>query len=181
MRRYLDGRVSIVHGDITRQQVDAIVNAANPALLGGGGVDGAIHRAGGPAILAGCQELRRNSHRNGLAVGDAVVTTGGKLPARFVIHTVGPVFGQHGGDEPRLLASCYRRSLELAAAHELASIAFPAIGTGAFGYPKDAAARVASAALAEGLAELPTLIDVRLVFFAPDDAEVFVRNARFEP
>src|SRR4030095_13731153 len=132
---FLGGRVIVVVGDITHQKVDAIVNAANSSLLGGGGVDGAIHRAGGPAILAACRELRRAVYKDGLPTGVAVITTAGNLPARHVIHTVGPVYGQHGGRESELLAACYEKSLKLADNYSLASIAFPAISTGVFRYP----------------------------------------------
>lgn len=137
------GRILLAQADITRLDTDAIVNAANAALLGGGGVDGAIHRAGGPAILAECRQLRAGHYAKGLPTGQAVITTGGRLPARHVIHTVGPVW--HGGRqrEPELLADCYRNSLQLAAAHQLGSVAFPGISTGIYGYPKAEAARIA--------------------------------------
>ena len=143
MHSFLAGAVLATSGDITRQNVDAIVNAANSSLLGGGGVDGAIHRAGGPAILAACQELRRTVWPSGLPTGEAVITPAGDLPARFVIHTVGPVYGSHSGDEAALLACCYRKSLFLAEEHGLHTIAFPAISTGVYGYPRPEAAEVA--------------------------------------
>ena len=137
----LSTRIELVQGDITRQQVAAIVNAANSSLLGGGGVDGAIHRAGGPAILADCQKIR--ARQGGCKTGEAVITTGGQLPAAHVIHTVGPVWnGGHRG-EPDLLAHCYRNSLRLATEHQLASVAFPGISTGIYGYPKKEAAAIA--------------------------------------
>ena len=154
--------IELVLGDITQQKVDAIVNAANPSLLGGGGVDGAIHRAGGPAILAECRTL------GGCDLGDAKATGGGNLPARHVIHAVGPIW--HGGNdgEPELLASVHRRAIELA--HELGSksVAFPAISTGAYGYPVELAAPVAIHATQEALAAHPSVELARFVF--RDDA-----------
>ena len=136
-------RIEATQGDITLEEVDAVVNAANETLLGGGGVDGAIHRAGGPAILAECRNL------NGCDTGDAKITTAGNMPAKHVIHTVGPVYrdGKHG--EPELLASCFRRSLEVAIENALTSIAFPAISCGVYGYPITDAARIAVETVAE--------------------------------
>src|SRR3954471_3315680 len=139
---FLGGRVRALMDDITRQRVDAVVNAANSTLLGGGGVDGAIHRAGGAQILEECREIRRTRLPDGLPAGEAVITSGGLLPARHVIHTVGPIYGHHGGLEPELLASCYKNSLILANKHGLASIAFPSISTGAFSYPRAEAAAI---------------------------------------
>src|ERR1700749_3718510 len=133
-------KLEAISGDITKVATDAIVNAANSSLMGGGGVDGAIHRAGGPAIREACRRIRETTHPRGLPTGEAVITTGGRLPARHVIHTVGPVFGRHGGDEPRLLAACYENSIALASANALRTLAFPAISTGIYGYPKDVAA-----------------------------------------
>lgn len=179
LKRFLEGRVSVIHGDITLQTVDAIVNAANSSLLGGGGVDGAIHEAGGPTILAACQEIRRTRHPHGLPTGEAVITAGGDLPARFVIHTVGPVKGVHGEKDPVLLASCYRSSLELARENGLRSIAFPAISTGIYRYPREEAAAIASRTIAEFLATDSSITDVRLVFFTRRDAEIFLENQVF--
>lgn len=176
---FLGGRVSVVVGDITRQDVDVIVNAANSSLLGGGGVDGAIHRAGGPEILEECREIRRTRFPNGLPTGEAVITTGGKLPALYVIHTVGPVYGQQHGREAELLANCYHNSLTLAVEKNLASIAFPAISTGIFGYPRDQAAEVSSKTVENFLASDRQLQEVRFVFFQDQDAEVFVENQVF--
>ena len=165
MPNVLSLRINLVQGDITRQQVSAIVNAANSSLLGGGGVDGAIHRAGGPAILADCQKIR--ARQGGCQTGEAVITTGGRLPAAHVIHTVGPVWqGGHNG-EPELLANCYRNSLLLATEHRLASIAFPGISTGIYGYPKKEAAAIAVREVQQWLAahELPE----KVVFVVFDD------------
>ncbi len=178
-RKFLDGRVHVVVGDLTKQEVEAIVNAANSSLLGGGGVDGAIHRAGGPEILEECREIRRTRFPNGLPTGEAVITTGGKLPALYVIHTVGPVYGQHDGKEAELLANCYHNSLTLAVEKNLTSIAFSAISTGIFGYPQNKAAAVSSQTIENFLATDRQLQEVRLVFFQNSDAEVFLKNQKF--
>jgi len=177
---FLGGRVLVSVGDITRQASDAIVNAANSTLKGGGGVDGAIHRAGGPRILEECLEIRRNEYPEGLPTGRAVITTAGLLPARYVIHTVGPIYGQEGGRESELLAACYRNSLALAVERGLASVALPSISTGAFGYPRDEAAAVASLSIAEFLRGDETVGEVGLVFFSHDDMRVFLRNHKFD-
>ena len=158
-------KIVIRVGDITREEVDAIVNAANSSLMGGGGVDGAIHRAGGPEILAACRRIRETEYPDGLPTGKAVITTGGRLPARFVIHTVGPIYGQNGGRDAELLAACYENSIALAAANGLRNVAFPAISTGVYGYPKDEAARVARAAVERALADNPSVTEVVLVTF----------------
>ena len=157
-------KLSIIQGDITRQTTDAIVNAANSSLMGGGGVDGAIHRAGGPAILEECKQIVSSQGR--LPTGKAVITTGGNLKARFVIHTVGPIW--HGGSkgEPELLAGAYQESLKVAAENNLSSISFPSISTGAYGYPVAEAAEVALRTVVTFLKERTTSIkDVVFVLF----------------
>ena len=152
-------------GDLTAADVDAIVNAANHSLLGGGGVDGAIHRKGGPEILAACRRIRAAEWPDGLPTGRAVITTAGALPARHIIHTVGPVYGA-SPDVPRLLAACHDSSLTLARAHGLATVAFPAISTGVYGYPLDEAAPIALGTTAAHLTRHPgTLSEVRFVLF----------------
>lgn len=176
---YLAGRVLLYVGDITTLAVDAIVNAANSSLLGGGGVDGAIHWAGGPAILEACRAIRRSQWPDGLPTGEAVLTTAGDLPARHVIHTVGPIYGHHGGQEAALLASCYRNALRLARAHGLGSIAFPAISTGVYGYPMAQAAVVVSTTLQAELAGDDSIRQVRLVFFDAQQLEIFVVHQVF--
>lgn len=177
---FLAGRVRVAVGDITRLASEAIVNAANSTLRGGGGVDGAIHRAGGPRILEECLEIRRTLYPEGLPTGEAVITSGGLLPARYVIHTVGPVWGGEGGREALLLAACYRNSLALAASRGLGSVAFPSISTGAFGYPREEAARVASSAIEEFLRGNEAPGEVHLVFFSPAAAELFLRHHKFD-
>ncbi len=165
----------LLTGDITRQDTDAIVNAANSSLMGGGGVDGAIHRAGGHAILDACKEYRK-SHPP-LPAGQAISTTGGNLTARYVIHTVGPVW--YGGDrsEPETLASCHRQSLRVADDLKLTSIAFPAISTGAFGYPLHLAAPTAVLAVTDLLPNLAYLREVRFVLFDDDSFDAYRKAA----
>lgn len=170
----LGGRLGLYLGDLTDHATDAIVNAANASLLGGGGVDGAIHRRGGPAILAACQAIRASTYPDGLPTGEAVMTAAGSLPARHVIHTVGPVYGSHGGREAELLAACYWNSLHLARKHRLRSIAFPAISTGVYGYPPDEAAKVVATTLRAFLADDRQFDEIRLVFFRASDLQVFV-------
>ena len=179
MQTFLDGRVTVVVGDITKQDVEAIVNAANSSLLGGGGVDGAIHRAGGPAILEECREIRRTRFPQGLPTGEAVVTTGGNLPALYVIHTVGPIYREHGGKEAELLANCYHNSLALAVEKNVTSVAFPSIATGVYGYPREEAADISSRTIENFLATDRQLKEVRLVFFQARDAEIFLNNQKF--
>ena len=170
---FLGGRVLLVVGDITRQDATAIVNAANSTLLGGGGVDGAIHAAGGPEILRECRQIRKTVYPDGLPTGQAVITTGGNLPAKYVIHTVGPIYGHDPEREAELLAGCYQNSLLLARQHAISSIAFPSISTGAFGYPKPEAAKIASTTIKDFLSADQHIEQVRLVFFQERDARVF--------
>lgn len=179
VHRFLEGRVVAVQGDLVAQAVDAIVNAANGTLLGGGGVDGAIHAAGGPAILEECHEIRRTMWPDGLPTGEAVITGAGRLPAKHVIHTVGPIYERESGREAALLSSCYRRSVEIAQEHALESLAFPAISTGAFGYPPEEAAGIASRAIERALARAPVVREVRLVFFARYGLDTFVLHQAF--
>ena len=177
---FLGGRVVVVVADITKQVVTAIVNAANSSLLGGGGVDGAIHRAGGPQILAECQRIRNTTYPQGLPAGEAVLTTAGALPAEYVIHTVGPVYGRNSGLDAELLALCYANSLALAHQHSMSSIAFPAISTGIYGYPKHEAAAVSSIAIRSFLESDKVIEEVRMVFFGSADAAAFLENQEFE-
>ena len=179
LRSFVGDRVRVVAGDITKQKVDALVNAANSSLRGGGGVDGAIHEAGGPEILAACEELRRTSFPTGLPTGAAVLTTGGRLTARFVIHTVGPIKGIQPDRDAELLGLCYRNSLGLAVQQGLCSVAIPAISTGIYGYPQDQAAEVASRTILEFLQTDESLREIRLVFYTQAAAEVFLRHQVF--
>lgn len=172
----LGGRVRLILGNIVNLRADAIVNAANRSLYGGGGVDGAIHKAGGPAILRECQEIRRTSYPKGLPTGEAVVTGAGVLQAKYVIHTVGPIW--HGGKdrEAEMLSSSYRKSLLLAEQIGARSILFPSISTGAFGYPREKAARVVWECISEYVKNHALPAEIGLVFFAPVDCAIFEKQ-----
>ena len=161
--------------DITKQTTEAIVNAANSSLMGGGGVDGAIHRAGGPSILEECKRIVAKIGR--LPAGQAVLTPGGRLPAKYVIHTVGPIYRGGMHNEAETLASCYRESLRLADDRQIASVSFPSISTGAYGYPVHEAAEVAIGAVAEALARAAHVKLVRFVLFADSDCTTYIRTA----
>jgi O-acetyl-ADP-ribose deacetylase len=163
--------ITLVLGDITTQRVDAIVNAANSSLLGGGGVDGAIHRRGGPAILAQCRELRAGRLRDGLPTGQAVATTAGELSARWVIHTVGPVYSRRE-DRSHLLASCYRESLRAADELGATSVAFPAVSAGIYGWPVEDAARIAVTTVHQSPSQIA---QARFVLFTPEVLDAFDR------
>jgi O-acetyl-ADP-ribose deacetylase len=170
-------QITLVQGDITRQQADAIVNAANSSLLGGGGVDGAIHRRGGPEILAACRRLRAEAYPDGLPAGRAVATVAGLLPAKWVIHTVGPVYSR-SEDRSALLASCYTESLRVAAQVGARTVAFPAVSAGIYGWPADDAARIAVRAVhaAAATGAPPTSVtEARFVLFSAEMYEVFER------
>ncbi|RKT17173.1 O-acetyl-ADP-ribose deacetylase (regulator of RNase III) [Streptomyces sp. 1114.5] len=177
-------RITLVEGDITEQQVDAVVNAANSSLLGGGGVDGAIHRKGGPQILADCRRLRASHWGKGLPTGRAVATTAGRLPARWVVHTVGPVYRAEEYEErAELLASCYRESLRAAVELGARTVAFPAVSAGIYGWPPADAARIALTTVAQvldgGDAEAGAeLAEVRFVLFGSEMYEVFDQARR---
>lgn len=164
-------RVVLLRGDITQQDAEAIVNAANSSLLGGGGVDGAIHRAGGPQILEECKAIR--SRQGGCPAGEAVITGGGKLKARYVIHTVGPIWSGGGSNEDRLLSNAYRNSLKLAEKKGISTVAFPSISTGAYGFPTERAARVAAGTVKEFLEGQNTLEEVRFVLFSDRDLNIY--------
>lgn len=169
--------MSMIQGDITESRTEAIVNAANSSLLGGGGVDGAIHSKGGPTILFECKQIRETRWRNGLPPGQAVITSGGNLPAKYVIHTVGPVW--HGGNrgESDLLADCYRNSLSLAKSKGISSIAFPSISTGAFGYPIGQASVTALRTTYEYLSQENGFSLVEFVLFTESDLAVYEQMA----
>lgn len=170
----MNAKLSVVKGDITRTTADAIVNAANSSLMGGGGVDGAIHRAGGPAILDECKNIV--ARQGGCPAGEAVVTTAGNLPARFVIHTVGPVWNGGHGKERELLAACYRNALQRAAENGCRSIAFPAISTGVYRFPKAEAARIAVQTVTDFLRQSDAITDVLFVCFDEENFDLLQRE-----
>jgi len=173
-----NAKIVLVKGDITDQEADAIVNAANSTLLGGGGVDGAIHAKGGPKILEECKHLRDKEWPDGLPTGNAVITSGGNLKAKHVIHTVGPIWRGGVQEEPKLLRRAYWNSLKLAAASGLKTVAFPSISTGAYGYPTDAASVVAVTAVKDYLEKEDKLEKVTLVLFSQRDFDIYAKTAQ---
>lgn len=166
-------------GNIATQEVDAIVNAANSTLMGGGGVDRAIHTAAGPTVLKECQEIRETLYPKGLPTGQAVLTSGGNLKAKYIIHTVGPIFGRNPGEETNQLASAYHNSLKLAVEAGIKTIAFPAISTGAYRFPPELSAAVSSMTIEAFLLNCTELSEVRLVFFGESDLRVFRNTQKF--
>ncbi|MDH4129824.1 MAG: O-acetyl-ADP-ribose deacetylase [Spirochaetota bacterium] len=172
---FYNNKIIIKQGDITKEKVDAIVNAANSSLMGGGGVDGAIHRAGGVKILEECREIRKNLPE-GLPTGQAVITSGGNLFAKYIIHTVGPIWRGGTSSEPKLLKDCYINSLDLAVKHGIKSIAFPAISTGIYGYPPDQAAKIVFKAVKDFLSQNNSIDKIVLVFFQKSDMDIFLNN-----
>jgi O-acetyl-ADP-ribose deacetylase (regulator of RNase III) len=171
-------KISLVQGDITEMETDVIVNAANSSLMGGGGVDGAIHRKGGPKILEECKQIRATQWPNGLPTGKAVITTGGNLKAKYVIHTVGPIWRGGKSGEPELLAEAYKNSLALASSKGLKTIAFPSISTGAYGYPIEKACKVALRTVKEFLEKENKLEEVVFVLYTKHDFEVYKEAAK---
>lgn len=163
--------ITIIKGDITKVQTDAIVNAANTSLLGGGGVDGAIHRAGGPAILDECRKIV--ARQGGCKTGEAVITTGGKLPAKFVIHTVGPVWNGGNNNEKNLLANCYKNSLQIATQNQVKTIAFPCISTGIYRFPKEQAAQIAVETVKDFIQTHPNIEQVSFVCFDEESYDIY--------
>jgi O-acetyl-ADP-ribose deacetylase (regulator of RNase III) len=176
-----NAKICLVQGDITDMDTDAVVNAANSSLMGGGGVDGAIHRRGGPKILEECKRLRAREWPGGLPTGKAGMTTGGNLKAKYVIHTVGPIWRGGKQKEPELLADAYRNSLKLAVFKGLKTIAFPSISTGAYGYPIEKASRIALATVKDFLEKEDNLDKVMFVLFSRDDLEIYKNAGKEAP
>lgn len=174
MKTYLDGRLIVLTGDITEMQVDAVVNAANSSLMGGGGVDGAIHRKGGSIILDECRDIRQHRYPDGLPSGNAVITSGGSLPAHYVIHTVGPIWSEGSSGEKETLADAYVNSLKLATETGIQTIAFPAISTGIYGFPKELAAPIVFSSIQNHIALNSLPREVYLVFFSASDMDLFI-------
>jgi len=179
VQRYLGGKVVIKVGDITAEDVEALINAANRGLMGGGGVDGAIHRAGGPQILEECKQVRKLQYPEGLPDGEAVMTGAGDLEARWVIHTVGPVWKGGSKDEEEKLENCYRNSLRLAAEENVKTIAAPAISTGIYRFPKEEASKIASRSIKEFFKKESSVKQIILVFFSENDARIFTKYQVF--
>lgn len=175
----MGGRIVVKFGDITQEETDAIVNAANSTLMGGGGVDGAIHEAAGESLLYECKKIRQKDYPNGLPTSEAVITRGGDLPAKFVIHTVGPIYGSNKGKDAQMLSDSYFNCLKLAAENDIKTISFPSISTGAFCYPKHEAAQVASLAIEDFLERNTTIEQIFLVFFSQSDAKKFIKHQKF--
>ena len=180
MENLFNNRIIVIKGDITKIEVDAVVNAANSALLGGGGVDGAIHRSGGPDILEECREIRKTAYPSGMPAGNAVITTGGYLPADYVIHTVGPVWQGGKKGEKIILEKAYLNSLKLATSKNIDSVAFPAISTGIYGYPKTEAAETAYKTVSEYLENHKKPEKVYFVFYNQSDMDIFMKKIRGE-
>lgn len=176
---FLGGRVIVKFGDITQEETDAIVNAANSTLMGGGGVDGAIHEAAGENLLFECKKIRQSDYPNGLPTSGAVITAGGNLPANFVIHTVGPLYGSNKGKDAQMLCDSYFNCLKLAAENDIKTISFPSISTGAFAYPKEEAAQVSSQVIEDFLDHDSIIAQVFLVFYSQNDARIFLANQKF--
>lgn len=179
MKAFLDNRVIVTTGDITKEEVDAIVNAANSSLLGGGGVDGAIHRAGGIKILEECKKIRQTLYPEGLPAGMAIATSGGNLKAKYVIHTVGPIWYGGKNNEDQTLRNAYINSIKEAERLGVKTMAFPAISTGVYGFPKDRAAKIVSNVLKEYFNTKPKIELIKLIFFSEEDYKIFIENSVF--
>ena len=175
----MGGRVVVKFGDITQEETEAIVNAANSTLMGGGGVDGAIHEAAGERLTDECGVIRQSKYPNGLPTGEAVITSGGDLAAKYVIHTVGPIYGSNNGNDAQMLSDCYANCLRLAVENDIQTVSFPSISTGAFGYPKVEAAQVSSQVIEDFLNRNSTIRQVFLVFYSQNDAHGFIENQKF--